>query len=89
MPSIHVELFGVARSRAGVAKVTLDADCLREVLVQLQEQLPSLAEICTNNRGELAPGWLLNINGAAFTRDLDTSLSDGDSVLLMPADAGG
>jgi molybdopterin converting factor small subunit len=83
-----VEFFGVARSRAGVEKVTLDADRLREVLVHFQEQLPSLAELCIEN-GELAPGWLLNINGAAFTRDLTTSLNDGDSVLLMPADAGG
>lgn len=88
MPSISVEFFGVARSRAGVASVTLAADCLREVLVQLQDHLPSLAELCIDN-GELSPGWLLNINGAAFTRDLSTSLSDGDSVLLMPADAGG
>ena len=88
MPSILVEFFGVARSRAGVASVTLDADCLQDVLVQLQDQLPSLAELCIDN-GELGSGWLLNINGAAFTRDLSTSLSDGDSVLLMPADAGG
>lgn len=88
MPLISVEFFGVARSRAGVASVTLDADCLQEVLVQLQDQLPSLAELCIDN-GELASGWLLNINGAAFTRDLSTLVNDGDSVLLMPADVGG
>lgn len=88
MPSIIVEFFGVARSRAGVASVTLDADCLQEVLVQLQDQLPVLAELCIDN-GELASGWLLNINGAAFTRDLNTLVNEGDSVLLMPADAGG
>lgn len=83
-----MEFFGVARSRAGVASVTLDADCLQEVLVQLQDQLPSLAELCIDN-GELSPGWLLNINGTAFTRDLNLPLTDGDSALLMPADAGG
>jgi molybdopterin converting factor small subunit len=88
LPSIQVEFFGVARSRAGVAKMTLDAGCLRDVLTQLQEQIPSLAELCIAN-DELAPGWLLNINGAAFTRDLNTSLNDGDSVLMMPADVGG
>jgi len=88
LPSISVEFFGVARSRAGVADVTLDAGCLRELLVRLQEQLPSLTELCIDN-GELSPDWLLNINAAAFTRDLSTSLNDGDSVLLMPADAGG
>ena len=83
-----MEFFGVARSRAGVASVTLDADCLQEVLVQLQDQLPFLAELCIDN-GALASGWLLNINGAAFTRDLNTLVNEGDSVLLMPADAGG
>lgn len=88
MPSIHVEFFGVARSRANVADVTLDGACLREVMTQVCEQFPSLAELCVDN-GELAPGWLLNVNGTAFTRDLSTPLDDGDSVLLIPADAGG
>jgi molybdopterin converting factor small subunit len=83
-----VEFFGVARSRVDAAKITLAADRLRDLLVHFQNELPSLAELCIEN-GELAPGWLLNINGAAFTRDLNTSLNDGDSVLLIPADAGG
>lgn len=88
MPSIHVEFFGVARSRANVAAVTLDVDSLREVLSQINEQFPELAELCVDD-GELAPGWLLNVNGSAFTRDLQTPLNDGDNVLLIPADAGG
>ena len=88
MSSIHVEFFGVARSRSKVAAVMLDVACLREVLMQVCEQFPSLAELCVDN-GELAPGWLLNVNGTAFTRDLSTPLNDGDNVLLIPADAGG
>lgn len=88
MPAIHVEFFGVARSRANVARAELEVDCLRELLAKIGEQFPSLAELCIEN-GELAPGWLLNINGAAFTRDLNASLDEGDSVLLIPADAGG
>lgn len=88
MPSIHVEFFGVARSRANVAEVTLDVVSLREVLSQIDDQFPALAELCVDD-GELAPGWLLNVNGSAFTRELSTPLNDGDSVLLIPADAGG
>ena len=88
MPSIHVEFFGVARSRANVAAVTLDVVSLREVLAQIGERFPALAELCVEE-GELAPGWLLNVNGVAFTRDLRASLNDGDNVLLIPADAGG
>ena len=83
-----MEFFGVARSRAGVSQVMLHADCLRDVLTHIQEQIPGLAELCIEN-GELTPGWLLNINGTAFTRDLNLPLTDGDSALLMPADAGG
>ena len=88
LPAIHVEFFGVARSRAKVAKVELDVDCLQELLARIGERFPSLAELCIDN-GELAAGWLLNVNGSAFTRDLNTSLDDGDCVLLIPADAGG
>ena len=88
MPSIKVEFFGVARSRANVAAVTLDVVSLREVLSQIDDQFPALAELCVEDE-ELAPGWLLNVNGAAFTRDLQTPLNDGDNVLLIPADAGG
>ncbi|MFT4555565.1 MAG: molybdopterin converting factor small subunit [Planctomycetaceae bacterium] len=88
MPSIQVEFFGVARSRANVAAVTLDVVSLREVLSQLGEHFPSLADLCVED-GELAPGWLLNLNGTTFTRDLSTPVKNGDNVLLIPADAGG
>ncbi|MDA0282622.1 MAG: MoaD/ThiS family protein [Planctomycetota bacterium] len=88
MASIQVEFFGVARSRTNVAAVTLDVDLLRDVIVLLQEQFPPLIQLCIEE-GQLAPGWLLNINGATFTRDLSTELNDGDRVLLIPADAGG
>jgi len=88
LPSIHVEFFGVARSRANVAAATFDVESLREVLSQISEQFPALAELCVEG-GELAPGWLLNVNGSAFTRDLSSPLNDGDNVLLIPADAGG
>ena len=88
LASIRLEFFGVARRRANVAAITLDVACLREVLLQIGEQFPPLAQLCVED-GELAPGWLLNVNGSAFTRDLRSPLNDGDSVLLIPADAGG
>ena len=83
-----MEFFGVARSRTNVAEVTLAVECLQDALSQVCEQFPSLAELCVVD-GELAAGWLLNVNGTAFTRDLKTAVIDGDSVLLIPADAGG
>ena len=88
MASIQVEFFGVARSRAEVSAVTLEAVRLRDVVAHIFEQFPALAELCVQD-DELAAGWLLNVNGAGFTRDLNTNLNDGDNVLLIPADAGG
>lgn len=88
MPSVHVEFYGVARSRAKAPGLTLDAGCLRDLLVSLNAQCPALAEVCLQG-DELAAGWLLNVNGASFTRDLSIRLNEGDHVLLIPADAGG
>jgi molybdopterin converting factor small subunit len=88
LASIRLEFFGVARSRANVAAVDLDVENLFDIVARVREQFPSLVELCVKN-GQLAPGWLLNINGAVFTRDLSIALDDGDSVLLIPADAGG
>jgi molybdopterin converting factor small subunit len=88
LPSIQLEFFGVARSRTNVAEVTLDVECLRDALLQVCQRFPSLSELCVVD-DQLAAGWLLNVNGTAFTRDLKTALHDGDSVLLIPADAGG
>lgn len=78
----------MARHRADVASVDLTASSLIEVVVQLEERFPTLSELCIRD-DQLAPGWLLNINGTNFTRDLTTPLNDNDSVLLIPADAGG
>lgn len=88
MPAVHVEFFGVARSRANVRSLTVDAGCLGEVLMHLRTQCPAISELCMQG-DELTRGWLLNVNGARFTRDLTTPLHEGDSVLLIPADAGG
>lgn len=88
MPSVYVEFFGIARSRANSPGLKMDAGCLSDVLESLRQQFPALAEVCIRD-DELAAGWLLNVNGAEFTRDLTTRLKEGDSVLLIPSDAGG
>lgn len=57
-------------------------------MLHVGEELPELADLCLTD-GQLTPAWLLNVNGTRFTRDLTTPLEEGDSVLLIPADAGG
>lgn len=85
---IRVEFFGLARTRAGVAEADLEADNLRDVAAQVQSRFPELSKTCFEN-GRLRTGWVFNINGHSFVRDLDYALAENDSVLLMSADVGG
>ena len=85
---VRVEFFGLARTRAGVEAVRVDAATLRDVLSELAVHFPTLDGLCFQD-GQLSKSWLININGQQFTRELDTAVAEGDSLLLMSADAGG
>ena len=86
--TVHVELFGIPRQRAGLESIDVPAQTLGEMLRLLQQRLPQLAESCFEN-GHLKSGFLANINGKSFTTDPAAVLNDGDSVLILSADAGG
>ena len=89
--SIHVEFFGVARQRAGVAAVEIPAVGpirLAAVLALLSERFPALADECIES-GRLRRGYIGNIDGNRFVNASDTSLEVGSTLLIMPADAGG
>ncbi len=88
MSHVRVEFFGLARTRAGVEAVEMDAATLRDVLSELVVRFPNLDGLCFQD-GQLSTSWLFNVNGQQFTRELDTAVGEGDSVLLMSADAGG
>lgn len=91
-PRITLELFGVPRLRAGVARVPLVAGSVAEALDELGRVCPGLVDSVLFE-GRLHPAYLLNLNGERFlTSDQDVgavSLRDGDSLLLMAADVGG
>jgi molybdopterin converting factor small subunit len=84
---MRVELLGLPRERAGVAEVELNARTLGELLGALAHQLPSLAEFIEADR--LQPSFVANLNGDRFVSDPGTPLADGDSILILSADAGG
>jgi molybdopterin converting factor small subunit len=84
---VHVELLGLPRERAGVAELDLEADTLGQLLVALVVRFPSLGELITADR--LQPSIVANLNGDRFVSDPRTSLTEGDSVLILSADAGG
>ena len=88
--SITVELFGIPRQRAGVAKTEATGTRLDEVLADLARRFPRLAEECFRQRdGGLKSGTLVNLNGRRFVTDPATVLAPGDALLILSADAGG
>jgi len=85
---VAVELFGIPRARAGVAQTTAVGDCLGDVLADLAQRFPYLAEECIDGR-TLRPNFTANLCGLRFVTAPETPLTDGDTVLLLSLDAGG
>ena len=84
---MRVELLGLPRERAGVAELEVEADTLGQLLTSLAIRFPSFSELVAVDR--LQPSFTANLNGDRFISDPRTRLSEGDSVLILSADAGG
>lgn len=87
MPVV-VELFGIARARAGVDRTTADGQSLGDVLTDLATRFPELATTCIDGNA-LRPGFIANLGGNQFVSAPDTVLKSGDTVMLLSLDAGG
>ncbi len=85
---VIVELFGIPRSRAGVARTTAEGQSLGDVLEDLALRFPGLAEACIDGRN-LRPGFIVNLCGNRFVSDPNTALDIGNVVMLLSLDAGG
>jgi len=85
---VRIELFGIARARAGTGAVEVDAATLGAALHALQEACPGLGPDVLVD-GRLADGYLVSLNGAAFVSDAATPLDPGDSLLILGSQAGG
>lgn len=83
-----VEFFGIARHRAGVTAIEVDASSLGDALDRAAERLPRWAEACLED-GRLRPAFLANLNARSFISGRQTPLSDGDHLLILAADVGG
>jgi molybdopterin converting factor small subunit len=89
--NIRVELFGIARQRAGTASILVPAATvlrLEDVLRELAAVSPDWAEECLDGK-HLRPSYLANLNGQRFVRDSATQIAPGDELLIVSADAGG
>jgi molybdopterin converting factor small subunit len=83
----------VARLLAGVAAVEValgEGDDLGAALAALAMRCPSLVGgVIRAQRPALAEGYVLNLNGREFVRDLGRRPAAGDRVLVLAASAGG
>ncbi len=86
--NVEVELFGIPRARAGVAVTSARGANLGDVLADLARRFPGLADACIDGR-RLKTSYLANLDGRQFVTDPETPLTDGASLLILSADAGG
>jgi molybdopterin converting factor small subunit len=86
--TVTIELFGIPRSRAKIARTEVKAANLAEALAELATRFPELGESCIDG-DRLRDGLIANLNGDRFVSDPQTPLADGDSLLILSADAGG
>ncbi|MGH9308356.1 MAG: MoaD/ThiS family protein, partial [Vicinamibacterales bacterium] len=88
-----VELFGVAQLLSGTKEITLDLPdgaTLGEALTALAERLPVLVDrVVHADRTRLVEGYACSLNALGIVRNPETRITNGDSLVLLAADAGG
>ncbi|MGQ0612598.1 MAG: MoaD/ThiS family protein [Planctomycetaceae bacterium] len=85
---ITVELFGIARARAGSARVEVEARTLGEALAALVRACPGLEpEVVLG--GALTEHYVVSRNGEEFVTQGGTRLAEGETLLILGAQAGG
>jgi molybdopterin converting factor small subunit len=84
---MYVEFLGIARERAGIPELEVQADTLGQLLAALTARLPGFGALLAHDR--LHPSIAANLNGDCFVSDPQTALSAGDRLLILSADAGG
>jgi molybdopterin-guanine dinucleotide biosynthesis protein A len=88
-----VELFGVARLVANTKEVSLvlpRGATLGHMVSALADKLPELVgRVISRDRRSLAEGYACNVNGLDFVRSSAASVSHGDNIVILSADAGG
>jgi sulfur-carrier protein len=90
--AIHVRVPTILRSYTGGAKaVDATGDTLAELLSDLDRQFPGLRERLVTADGGLHRfvNVYVNDEDVRFLGALDTKVSDGDTVTILPAVAGG
>lgn len=85
---MRIELYGIARARAGREYVDVEATSLREAVLALASACPALVPDVVDGQ-RLADGFVASLNGGRFLSDGATPLEAGDRLLIVAAEAGG
>ncbi len=85
---MRIELFGIARARAGREALEVQVQCLGDAIRALARECPGLVpEVVAD--GRLTDGYLASLNGDRFVADPALKLARDDTVLILGAQAGG
>lgn len=85
---MRIELFGIARARAGREALEVEAGSLGDAIRALASACPGVVpEVVLD--GRLTDGYLASLNGDRFVRDPGLALAKGDTLLILGAQAGG
>lgn len=88
---ILVEFFGIPRQRAGRASMEISLDepaTLGDALQSIANALPEFGRHCLSG-DRLRENYIANLGGQRFVTDPAAEISNGDSLLILSADAGG
>ena len=88
MATVTLELYGIARKRAGTETVRVEAATLREALAALERTCPRLSGEVVRD-GCLAPHWRASLDGKRFVDAPEDALPAGARVLILSGLAGG
>jgi hypothetical protein len=90
--ALRVEFYGIARQRAGVDHLDLQLPAgqapLADVLQAVGHQVPGFAGDCLHD-GRLHPSLTANLDGEQFVASPTAIIREGQSLLILSADAGG
>ena len=85
---MRIELFGIARARAGREALDVEAKSLGDAIRALARECPGVVpEVVAD--GRLTDGYLASLNGDRFVADPKLKLARKDTLLILGAQAGG
>jgi sulfur-carrier protein len=88
IPRVTVELFGIARHRAGLAELFAEGRTVGQLLQAVALTCPGLRGLM-NADGTLSRQYLVSVDGERFVADPDEEFPSGSRLLILGADAGG